>query len=56
MQEPYTFTVLVGKRGIITIPAKVREEHSIADGDVLKITDNGQGHKLEIEVIHATGK
>lgn len=46
-----TYSVIVGKRGTITIPSKIRESHEIQEGDVIRITDNGQGQQLVLEII-----
>lgn len=37
MNEINQYTIVVGKRGVITLPAKIREELGISDGTALKV-------------------
>lgn len=48
MFEKVNTTILVGKRGVITIPTKVRELLEINEGDPLKVSVEGSMIKLEI--------
>lgn len=51
MLEVISTAVVVGKKGQITIPVKVREEHNIQEGDVVRVISNGQGEPITLEVI-----
>jgi AbrB family looped-hinge helix DNA binding protein len=43
-------TMVVGKRGIITIPSKIREELQIVEGDAIKVSVINQD-ELKIKII-----
>jgi AbrB family looped-hinge helix DNA binding protein len=34
-----TYQVQVGRRGVITFPKKLREQHNIADGEILNLIE-----------------
>ncbi len=38
-----SITVTIRKRGVITIPGKLRERYDLRPGDVLRIIDLGEG-------------
>lgn len=43
-----TTIIVVGKRGVITIPSKIREDLQIQEGDALRVTQELDG-TLKIE-------
>ena len=52
MLDIQTTAVVVGKKGQITIPVKVREEHNIQEGDIVRVISKGQGEPIELEIVH----
>ena len=43
MPKSSSRTVQVGKRGVVTLPKKVREKYGIEEGDALHLVDLGGG-------------